>query len=120
QQAIRDEKQLAGQLKILTAIEEVESALLAEQGSFRREQLLEQQQEMNNQVLKIRTENYLLGLTDSLELLRSEMAQLEVRSQQLTNRRQLIGYRISLIRALGGHWLDETLKERTAQHETGY
>ncbi|MBD1401110.1 efflux transporter outer membrane subunit [Pelovirga terrestris] len=118
QLAIRDEKQLAGQLTILTAIEEVESALLAEQGSFRREQLLEQQQEMNNQVLKIRTENYLLGLTDSLELLRSEMAQLDVRSQQLSNRRQLIGHRISLIRALGGHWLDDELPPRTAHHKT--
>ena len=118
QQAIRDEKQLAGQLTILTAIEEVESALLAEQGSFRREQLLEQQQEMNSKVLNIRTENYLLGLTDSLELLRSEMAQLEVRSQLLSNRRQLIGHRISLIRALGGHWLDGRLQQRTARHET--
>lgn len=118
QQAIRDEKQLAGQLTILTAIEEVESALLAEQGSFRREQLLEQQQKLNGKALKIRTENYLLGLTDSLELLRSEMSQLEVRSQQLSNRRQLISHRISLIRALGGHWLDETLSPRSAQLET--
>lgn len=118
QQAIRDEKQLAGQLTILTAIEEVESALLAEQGSFRREQLLEQQQKLNGKTLKIRTENYLLGLTDSLELLRSEMSQLDVRSQQLSNRRQLISHRISLIRALGGHWLDETLSPRSAQLET--
>lgn len=107
QQAIRDEKQIAGQLAILTAIEEVESALVAEQGSFRRGELLEQQQSMNNRVLKIRTEDYLLGLTDSLELLRSEMTQLEVRSQQLSNQRQLISHRISLIRALGGHWLGE-------------
>lgn len=112
QQAIRDEKQLASQLQILTAIEEVESALLAEQGSSRRDNLLAQQQELNNQVLKIRTENYLLGLSDSLELLRSEMAQLQVRSQQLSNQRQWISHRISLIRALGGHWMDEEIDQR--------
>lgn len=112
QQAVRDEKQLASQLKILTAIEEVESALHAEQGSFRRDHLLERQQELNNHVLNIRTENYLLGLTDSLELLRSEMAHLEVRSQQLSNQRQWISHRISLIRALGGHWMDEEIEQR--------
>jgi len=112
QQAIRDEKQLASQLKILTAIEEVESALIAEQGSSRRDHLLEQQQLLNNNLLIIRTENYLLGLTDSLELLRSEMAQLEVRSQQLSNKRQWINHRISLIRALGGHWMDDELQQR--------
>lgn len=106
QEAIRDEKHLAAQLKILTAIEEVESALYAEQSSLAREQLLQQQQLLNNKILRIRTEDYLLGLSDSLELLRSEMAQLEVRSQQLSNQRQWIGHRISLIRALGGQWLD--------------
>lgn len=115
QQATRDEKQLASQLKILTAIEEVESALIAEQGSYRREHLLEQQQLLNDNVLRIRTENYLLGLTDSLELLRSEMAQLEVRSQQLSNQRQWINHRISLIRALGGHWMDEELQRNRRQ-----
>jgi NodT family efflux transporter outer membrane factor (OMF) lipoprotein len=119
QQAIRDEKQLAVQLKILTAIEEVESALIAEQGSSRRDHLLEQQQLLNDQVLRIRTENYLLGLTDSIEMLRSEMAQLEVRSQQLSNQRQWISHRISLIRALGGHWMDKELQQHiTAQRET--
>ncbi len=112
QQAIRDEKQLASQLKILTAIEEVESALIAEQGSSRRDNFLEQQQLLNNNLLKIRTESYLLGLTDSLELLRSEMAQLEVRSQQLSNKRQWISHRISLIRALGGEWMDEEIDQR--------
>ncbi len=115
QQAIRDEKQLASQLKILTAIEEVESALLAEQGSSRRDHLLEQQQLLNDNVLKIRTENYLLGLTDSLELLRSEMAQLDVRSQQLSNQRQWVSHRIALIRALGGHWMDEELQHNRGQ-----
>ncbi len=113
QQAIRDEKQLAGQLKILTAIEEVESALYAEQSSARRSHLLEQQQLMNSNVLKIRTDNYLLGLTDSLELLRSEMAQLEVRSLQLSNQRQWLSHRISLIRALGGYWMDEEIEQRS-------
>ena len=112
QQAIRDEKQLTSQLKILTAIEEVESALHAEQGNARREHLLAQQQLLNENVLRIRTENYLLGLTDSLELLRSEMAQLEVRSQQLSNQRQWISNRITLIRALGGHWMDEEIDQR--------
>ena len=115
QEALRDEKQLAAQLKILTAIEEVESALYAERSSFTREQLLDRQRLMNDEILKIRTENYLLGLTDSLELLRSEMTQLEVRSQQLSNQRERISHRISLIRALGGHWADDErqhLKQR--------
>ncbi len=110
QEAIRDEKQLAAQLKILTAIEEVESALYAEQSSLTREQLLDQQRLLNEEILKIRTENYLLGLSDSLELLRSEMTQLEVRSQQLSNQRQWISHRISLIRALGGHWVGDELQ----------
>ncbi|MFO7767169.1 MAG: efflux transporter outer membrane subunit [Pelovirga sp.] len=113
QEAQRDEKQLAAQLKILTAIEEVESALYAEQSSFTRARLLDQQRLLNADILTIRTENYLSGLTDSIELLRSEMAQLEIRSQQLTNQRQWINHRVSLIRALGGHWMDKEINNHS-------
>lgn len=110
-QAIRDERQAALQLNILTAIEEVESALQAELNSAERAGSLERQLLLNQSNLQLRRENYLLGLSDSLELLRSEMDQLEVRSQQLTNQRQWLGHRISLIRALGGNWMDDALRQ---------
>ena len=117
QEALRDEKQLAAQLKILTAIEEVESALHAEQSSLTREQFLTQQRLLNDRILTIRTENYLLGLTDSIELLRSEMVQLDIRSQQISNQRQWISHRISLIRALGGHWMNDDINNRANIHK---
>lgn len=109
QQALRNERLIGVQLKILTAIEEVESALHAEINSARREEFLIQQQQLNQSNLQLRRENYLQGLSDSLELLRSEMDQLTIQSQQLSNQRQWLSHRISLVRALGGHWMDEEL-----------
>lgn len=113
QRALREEKLAASQQVILTAIEEVESALQSEQNSARRSVSLDQLQQINQKNLQLRQENYLRGLSDSLELLRSELAQLEIRSQQLTNQRQWLSHRISLVRALGGHWMnDELLQQR--------
>lgn len=112
QQAIRNERLIGVHLKILTAIEEVESALTAEINSARREQFLLQQQQLNQSNLQLRRENYLQGLSDSLELLRSEMDQLAIQSQQLANQRQWLSHRISLVRALGGHWMAEELARK--------
>lgn len=111
-EAIRNQRQVAAQLEILTAIEEVESALQAELYSAQRAASLEQQQQLNHNNLQLRRENYLRGLSDSLELLRSEMDHLEVRSQQLSNQRQWLNHRISLVRALGGDWMDAELRQQ--------
>lgn len=112
QQAIRAEKLAAYQQTLLTAFQEVESSLVAESNSTDKADRLEQQRQINEKNLQLTQNNYLYGLTDSRDLLLSQMAQLDILSQQLINQRQQINHRITLARALGGSWMTEKIKQQ--------
>ena len=112
QQAIRAEKLAAYQQTLLTAFQEVETSLVAESNSIETATRLERQRQINQKSLQLTQNNYLYGLTDSRDLLLSQMTQLDILSQQLGNQRQQISHRITLARALGGRWMTEKIKQQ--------
>jgi len=112
QQAIRAEKLAAYQQTLLTAFQEVETTLVAEANSTDKASRLERQRQINYNNLQLTQNNYLYGLTDSRDLLLSQMTQLDILSQQLGNQRQQISHRITLARALGGRWMTEKIKQQ--------
>lgn len=112
QRAVRAEQLAAGRQTMLSALEEVESSLIAEQNSAETAIRLERQRAVNASFLRVTRENYLSGLTDSSDWLNSEIDQLGILSQQLSNQRQWLSNRISLVRALGGSWMSEELNNQ--------
>ena len=114
QKAIREEKFAAWQQIFLTALQEVETALISEVNAGEKSRRLEQQRRINAQTLKLTRDNYLNGLTDSRDLLLSQFAQIDILRQQLTTHRQQLSQRISLARALGGSWMAAELDHQRA------
>lgn len=112
QQAIRAEKLTTYRQTLLTAFQEVETALVAETNSTDKATRLERQRQINYNNLQLTQNNYLYGLTDSRDLLLSQILQLDILSQQLSNQRQQISTRITLARALGGSWMTEEIKQQ--------
>ena len=93
-------------------MEEVETSLSAEQNSAERASRLERQRYVNQNFLRVTRESYLAGLSTSSDWLSSEIDQLGILSQLLSNQRQWIGHRISLVRALGGSWMSDELEKQ--------
>ncbi|MBN1957331.1 MAG: efflux transporter outer membrane subunit [Desulfuromonadales bacterium] len=115
QMAARAEQLALSREKLLSAVEEVESALTAELQAAEAAALLEQRRQINQAGLDVLRHNYLAGLTDSSDLLNRQIDHLEILSQQVSNRRQWLSHRITLVRALGGTWMtDELQKQRQA------
>lgn len=113
QQALREERIAAYQQTILQAVQEVVTALSADQNSAERVAWLAQQQQFSTQELALAQDNYRSGLTGSSTLLSSEIGQLETASQNLSAQRQWLSNRITLARALGGNWMaDELAKQQ--------
>ena len=112
QKAIRAEKLAVYQQTLLTAFQEVETSLITERNSIDKATRLERQRQINQKNLQLTQNNYLYGLTDSRDLLLSQMAQLDILSQQLNNQQQQINNRITLARALGGSWMTEKVKQQ--------
>lgn len=112
QQAVRAEQLAATQQTLLSAIGEVESSLVAEKNSEEKALRLERQRAINEKFLRATRDNYLAGLTTSSDWLRSEIDQLGILSQQLSNHRQWLSHRITLVRALGGSWMTEELEKQ--------
>ena len=105
QQAIREEKLVNYQQSLLTAYQEVETALIADINSADKATRLEHRHQINQNNLKSSQNNYLYGLTDSRDFLLSQIAELEILTRQLSNHQQQLSNRITLARALGGSWM---------------
>ena len=112
QKAIRSEKLAIYQQTLLTALKEVETALVAETNSIDLEKRLNIQQQINTANIKLTEANYRYGLTDSKDLVNSQIAKLEINSRQLSNQRLQLSHRISLARALGGGWMETEIKKQ--------
>jgi len=89
---------------VLNAFKEVEDALVQEtqQGLFTAS--LERQAELSRQVVvQVRT-RYTKGASDYLHVLDALRSRQSLERSLLSAKRQLVGYRIDLYRALGGAW----------------
>lgn len=111
QQALLAETLAAYQQTVLKAFQEVEDALVANQGAEEQLGLLRKQAATALATRQRAEDGYRLGINDSLAMLDSQRQDQEVRRQLLAARRRLLSARIGLARALGGGWLDKTLAE---------
>ena len=112
QQALRNEQAANMQQSLLKAIQEVQTALTADQNNALRSQQLEQLRHVSGKTLQLERDNYRSGLTSSSALLAAELQHLSVISQQLSNQREWLSSRISLARALGGQWMSAELTKQ--------
>lgn len=100
------EELLAGyQARVLEAFREVEDALASERATREQIRQLETRRISTAAALRLATDRYLLGISEYLQVLTAQVLHLETESSLLAARRQLVADRISLGRALGGHWM---------------
>lgn len=112
QQAIRDEQLSNTREVLLKAVQDVETALVADRNCALRSTQLNRQQQAVEQRLELSRSNYRSGLINSSALLNAELQQLNLRSQQLSAQREWLSSRISLARSLGGRWMSEELRNQ--------
>jgi NodT family efflux transporter outer membrane factor (OMF) lipoprotein len=111
QHAIRNEQLAKVQQTLLKAVQEVETALVADQNNARRSNQLMQQRRSSDRSLVLSRDNYRSGLTSSSALLAAEIQHLTLLSQQLSSHREWLNSRITLARALGGQWMSTELSK---------
>jgi NodT family efflux transporter outer membrane factor (OMF) lipoprotein len=105
--AILEEELARYQQIVRRGFQEVDDALAKNATSEERVNLLAEQLANANESARLSLDNYMFGLEGYLPVLISQRLQLEVETQLLSAKRQLIADRISLIRALGGSWMVE-------------
>lgn len=89
---------------VLSAIGEVEDALVEESQQQDHIASLEAQMALSEQVIDRMRDRYLAGNIDYVSVLDALLTQQGLERTHLTAKRQLIDYRIDLCRALGGTW----------------
>ena len=87
---------------VLTAIQEVEDALIREQQQTRRLEQLEQQIRLSDATYRQLRTQYLNGTVSYIEVLNALQDRQDLRRTRLTAQQQLLGYRVALYRALAG------------------
>lgn len=110
--AVSEERLAAYSHTVLTAIKEVEDALIREEKEHQHLEALERQYEITVKALNEARKRYMNGLNDYLPVLTELTALQNVERALIRSRRDLVLYRIALHRALGGTWMKEL--EQTA------
>jgi multidrug efflux system outer membrane protein len=104
---------------VLTALGEVEDALIQEDKQRIYVEKLAILTDLAKTTLSVAREQYLNGLSDYLPVLTALQALNETESNLVTAKRELISYRIQLCRALGGTWTSGLEKNTTTHNLTG-
>lgn len=112
QRAVRLEQTAALQKALIKAVQEVETAITADQNNALRNSRLEQQQQISQRTLELSRNNYRSGLINSSTLLSTELQHLTILSQSLSAQREWLSSRIALARALGGNWMTDELNKQ--------
>ncbi len=103
------------QQKVITAVREVEDALVINKTVAEQITHLKDEEIATRQALRLATERYLQGLTDYLPVLTAQQFHFAARRQVLQSQQQLMSARISLVRAVGGQWMTRTMEKRLSQ-----
>ena len=104
---------------VLTALREVEDALIQEEKQRIYVEKLGLQGELARKTLTEARQRYTNGLSDYLPVLTALQTHQENESNLLTAQKQLLSYRIQLCRALGGTWTAEIKKAPIKDNTTG-
>jgi multidrug efflux system outer membrane protein len=102
--AVVDEKVAAYRETVLTAVTEVENALVREEKQMAHIRALERQYDAAQHALVEARERYRNGLSDYLPILTQLLTVQSLERDLLQKRTQRLVYRLSLYRALGGNW----------------
>lgn len=97
---------------MLTAVQEVEDALVKNRTTELRITLLEDVVDASAKSLQTAMEQYEQGVQGYLPVLIAQRAFFEAETQLLAARREFVSDRISLLRALGGSWMSALVDER--------
>ena len=102
--AQREQSLLAFQQSLLTALREVEDALIAYQREQERRADLQRSVEANELAVKLSEERYLRGLTGFLNVLETQQALYLTQSSLVTSNARISTSLAGLYKALGGGW----------------
>jgi outer membrane protein, multidrug efflux system len=102
--AQKQEKYLAYQATILTALKEVEDALVAYNRENQRQQTLAEAVNANKLAWQLSEERYTKGLTTFLDVLDSQRNVLTAKSKLVESQAQVSQNLVALYKALGGGW----------------
>jgi NodT family efflux transporter outer membrane factor (OMF) lipoprotein len=97
---------------VLTAFQEVEDALVRNKTTEERITRLEERVEASDAALRLSLKRYVQGISDYLPVLTAQALAFDAESDLLAARRQLISDRVSLARALGGHWMLDAMRDQ--------
>ena len=92
---------------VLTALQEVEDALVSEAHQTELVGELEAQLEVARATMEEAQRHYANGLSDYLPVLTALQTLQSTEQTLLSARRQVLSYRVELCRALGGSWMTE-------------
>ncbi len=92
---------------VLKAFQEVEDGLSDNRTTEERLNLLKEQESVSNANVRVARDGYFFGINDYLPVLIAERQYFDVQIQVISAHRQLVSDRISLVRALGGDWMEE-------------
>lgn len=112
-EALFEERMAAFRQTMLTAVREVEDALVANRTTEERLSRLGEHEQATGASLRLSLNNYFEGLSEYLPVLLAQQAHFRSQSSLLAARRQLLADRISLARALGGNFTKEQSRETT-------
>ncbi len=97
---------------LLTAVAEVEDALSDNRTTEEQVRRIEDRVAVSEDTLRAATDRYFQGLSDYLAVLTSQALLFDARRDLLAARRQLLSDRVSLVRAVGGSWMDAEMERR--------
>jgi NodT family efflux transporter outer membrane factor (OMF) lipoprotein len=92
---------------VLSAVREVEDALLRETKTRQHIAALEKQLQASNNALAEARTRYINGLNDYLPVLTQLLSVQNLESDLIRQQEELLGTRVSLYRAIGGAWVDD-------------
>ncbi|UCD28032.1 MAG: efflux transporter outer membrane subunit [Planctomycetota bacterium] len=115
--AVVEERLAAYRLAVLTAIKEVEDALVQERKQREHIAALTQQLEDARNALREAGQRYQKGLSDYLPVLTSLEGTQFLTRNLITARRDLLIFRVNLYRALGGIWTNDLEPPRRLSEE---
>jgi len=100
---------------VLKAFQEVEDGLSDNRTTEERLSLLKEQDSVSNANVRVARDGYSYGINDYLPVLIAERQYFDVQIQVLSAHRQLVSDRISLVRALGGDWMEEFVPQNEVE-----
>lgn len=122
--AVAEEHLYAYRETVLTAVMEVENAMAGEQWQRKYVAALQAELDAARNNFKEALARYVAGLTEYLDVLSALTSVQDLEISLVTNRLELLQYRIGLYEALGGDWmhalpLAEDQKDESPNEEQG-